>query len=197
MKFFFLSISFLLFIVSCNNGKTKPNNKPNVNVYDSLVNKKKQMVNPNKNVGFDTTGLSNAPIKIESFSLSESVVDTFDEKNDNLNHDGHFKRFVRIKLKYKNVSSKRIIGYQIKWYLVDSLGNPSDLKGSIDCEQGVGMGVAGTLSGHNFMVKEAEIKIGESKTDAWQQPCKNGIKILLVAPTQIEFYDQTRWNLGR
>ncbi len=178
----------IISITACNNNQSQPAANPSkLSISDSSI--VRQINN-----GFDTLGLYLAPIKILEYSFKDKLIDTFDEKDDNLNHEGHFKRYVYVNLKYKNVSSKKIVGLKLKWYFVDKNGNPSDMRRCDSCASGVGEGYTGTLS--NYPNPE-KIKIGEIQMNEWFQPTQTGVKIKLIGPTEVEFYDKTKWRLGK
>jgi len=141
---------------------------------------------------FDTTGLSQAPVKILKTSLKSELIDTVDNPGDNLHHEGHFKRLVTIKIKYKNVSSKRIIGLLLNWVIVDKNGMPADIGSNKD---GIGKGYMGTLTPTNLV--EFSFGIGKSNTDEWQQNSSTGTKIKLAFPAKVEFYDNSIWEIGK
>jgi hypothetical protein len=139
----------------------------------------------------DTAGLSTAPIKILSANISSKVVDTVDQPADNLNHKGHFGRFITIKAKYKNVSSKRIVGARLIWLIVDKAGNPVTVDAS---KLGIQMGYMGTLA---EPVMDFSFAIGETKTDEWEYTSNSGQNIRLAYPQEVEFYDKTKWRIGK
>lgn len=152
----------------------------------------------------DTTGLSTAPVKLLSYELyGDSMVDTFDNEEDNLNHDGHFRRTVKLRFKYKNVSTKRITAIRFRWTLLDAQGNISDLRptGCDDCAVGSNIGEFGEFSDNKELsaagLSPGDLKIGQTRTDEWWQHSETAKKFKFAVPVEVEFYDKTRWKLGK
>ncbi len=139
----------------------------------------------------DTTGLNNAPIKIFSTKLSSKVVDTVDQPADNLNHKSHFGRFITIKVKYKNISSKRIIGARLIWLIIDKYGKPVPVGNS---KLGNQMGYMGSLAEPEM---DFSFAIGETRTDEWEYTSNSGQSIRLAYPQEVEFYDGAKWKIGK
>lgn len=156
----------------------------------ALVQKKPPVIDSMK-VLSDTTGLSNAPIKILSTKLSSKLVDTVDQPADNLNHKGHFGRFITIKLSYKNISSKRIVGARLIWLIVDKDIKPVPVGNS---KLGNQMGYMGTLA---EPAMDFSFAIGETRTDEWEYTSNSGQVIRLAYPQEVEFYDGTKWRIGK
>ena len=143
-------------------------------------------------VDIDTTGLSNAPIKILKSSMKIKSIDTIDQPADNLHHEGHFKRFITIKLTYKNVSSKRIIGAELRWVLIDKNGKPASIESNT---AGIGFGYMGSLA--KEQIGEYSFGIGKTSTDEWQQGSPTATKIKLVYAAKVQFYDNSTWQIGK
>lgn len=193
MKTNLLLIIPVFMFVSCNDRTQNDKDKDTI-TDSSTANKDKSNNGTAMGVtGFDTTGQYDAPIKIVSCSVREKNIDTFDSKEDNLNHEGHYKRFVYINVNYKNVSTKKVTGVKFMWYVVDKNDSPSDLHCE-DCNEGVGMGATGSVSKYPH---NRDVKIGQTITDEWMQPSKSGVKLKLLAPVLVEFYDDTKWNIGK
>ena len=143
---------------------------------------------------FDTTGLFNAPIKILKTTVQSKEIDVVDNPEDNLHHEGHFKRFITIKVKYKNVSSKRIIGARLNWVVVDKDNTPAEL-GII--KTGLQYGVLGTCEPITDPDRTSfSFGIGQTKTDEWQYVSKNGAKVKVAFPSEVQFYDNSKWKIG-
>ena len=187
-----LCLQLVLLFTSCGNGNLEKQVESSTIINSAKATQRNS--DTQLPAGFDTTGVFEAPVKILEYNLTDKLIDTFDNKSDNLHHDGHFKRSVYIHLKYKNVSSKRIIGLKLKWFVVDSFGNPSDLKSCDDCPKGVGIGITGSLTKYNL---HDDIMIHQTLRNEWMQSSETGRKILLVAPVEVEFYDKTKWSLDR
>lgn len=119
-----------------------------------------------------------------------SSVDTVDQPEDNLHHEGHFKRFITIKITYKNVSSKRIIGAELRWTLTDKNGKPATIESNA-----TGVGYMGTLA--KEQLEDYSFGIGKTSTDEWQQGSPTGNNIKLVYAAKVEFYDHSIWAIGK
>ncbi|QJD96654.1 hypothetical protein HH214_12585 [Mucilaginibacter robiniae] len=141
---------------------------------------------------FDTTGLNQAPIKITSAKISSKLIDTVDQPADNLHHEGHFGRYITVKIKYKNTSSKRIVGARLNWLIVDKNDKPTTVG---DVKNGLQMGYMGTLSPTNLT--GFNLGIGETKTDEWEYKSNAGEKIKIAFSSGVQFYDNKKWKIGK
>ena len=141
---------------------------------------------------FDTTGLDQAPIKILSAKISSKLIDTVDQKQDNLHHEGHFGRYIMVRIKYKNVSSKRIVGARLNWLIVDKNNKPTTVGG---VKNGLQMGYMGTLAPADLI--GFSLGLGEIKTDEWEYDSNMGEKIKIAFPSEVQFYDNKKWKIGK
>jgi hypothetical protein len=142
----------------------------------------------NPTLFYDTTGLQKAPIKILSATISSSkLVDTVDQPEDNLNHKGHFGRYIMVKIKYKNVSSKRIVGALLRWLIIDKKGKPAIID---TIKNGWEMGYMGTLAPYGNMFGKFSLGIHKTLKDEWEYASSTGQKIKIAFPAEVEFL---RW----
>lgn len=92
-----------------------------------------------------------------------------------------YSNYNSIKLKYKNVSGKRIKAIKFKWYGIDSFGEPTDC-GSL-AEIGFGGGF-----------DDSGLGDGKGTYGIWSILNQGGDKIVKAWPTEIVFEDGTKWK---
>lgn len=122
-----------------------------------------------RNLLFDTVGEANAPLKIISAQL-------FRQKYSN---------YKDIRLKIKNMSSKRISAARFKWYGENAFGEPADMGGISIMKGSEGFGGGFT---------ETEIGPGKSTTLEWGIYSKDGKKVIKAWATEVVFNDGTKWK---
>jgi len=120
-----------------------------------------------KDVYEDTVGLYLAPIKILSASIVESV-------------GGDYRN---VKLKYKNISDKKIFGIKFRWKCVDVFGEPADVGSSLF--KGYGQGFV-----------DKELKPNENTRATFEVLSNTAKKVLLAFPFEFAFDDGTKWELN-
>ena len=120
-----------------------------------------------KDVYEDTAGLYLAPIKILSASIVES-------------EGGDYRN---VKLKYKNISDKKIAGIKFRWKCVDAFGEPADVGSSLF--EGYGQGFV-----------DKELKPNENTRSTFEVLSKTAKNILLAFPFEVAFDDGTKWKLN-
>ncbi|WP_147313955.1 hypothetical protein [Deminuibacter soli] len=121
-----------------------------------------------KQTMFDTSGLSQAPVKVLSAKLTEREYSTYKD----------------IYLIYKNVSSKKIAGIKFRWFGETVFGDPADM-GSSTLAEGFGGGFT-----------DEPLNPGESDSGKWDILSRNGKKVVLAWPTEIIYEDGSKWKIG-
>lgn len=117
-------------------------------------------------MNWDTIGVDTAPIKIISAKAVDNSNQYITDKN--------------IKISFKNVGTKKIVGIRIKWYVTNAFGEPvKDMGGNYD---GFGRGLDDTPLG-----------AGKSTSGTWDSGsglCKN----VKAWPIEVAFEDGTKWK---
>lgn len=181
---FYAFIIAVLGLTACEQSKT--------NKISSTESIKSTPLNKKSEPLYDTTGLSTAPIKVLSAKISSKKVDTVDMPEDNLHHEGHFGRYITLKIKFKNVSSKRIVGVLLNWMILDKNDKPASVGES---KNGLQMGYMGTLAPTDLT--GYSLGIGETQTEEWEYTSNSGEKIKIAFPAEVQFYDDVKWKIGK
>lgn len=119
------------------------------------------------NALFDTAGLYRAPVKVLNSKLFKK----------------EYSNYRDIRLTYKNVSNKTIIGIKFRWKGVDAFGDPADM-GSY------------TSDGFGGGFTDDPLRGGRTETSEWGILSKDGKKVILAWPIEVAFEDGSKWKLG-
>lgn len=128
---------------------------------DSAVNASK------KKHAYDTTGLSNAPVKVLSAKFTQNEYSSYRD----------------ITVSYRNVSQKRIDAIRFKWYGENAFGEPADMGGVID-----GFGGGNT---------DNPVSPGRTESGTWSIHSRDGKRIVICYPAEVVFSDGTKWDIEK
>ena len=143
----------------------RTNQEIDAHIKDSLGSNIRNKIS--KDIYEDTVGLYLAPIQILTASIVES-------------ESGGYRN---VKLKYKNISNKKIAGIKFRWKCVDAFGEPADVGSSLF--EGYGQGFVDRI-----------LKPNENTGTTFEVLSKNAKKILLAFPFEVAFDDGTKWQLN-
>lgn len=117
-------------------------------------------------MNWDTIGIDTAPIKIISAKVVRNSNEYITDKD--------------IKISYKNVSGKKIVGIKIKWYVTNAFGEPvKDMGGNYD---GFGRGL-----------DDSPLGVGKTTYGIWDSG--SGFpKNVKAWPFEVAFEDGTKWK---
>lgn len=118
------------------------------------------------NMTWDTVGVSTGPVKIISAKAADNSNEYITDKN--------------IKISYKNVSDKKIVGIRIKWYVTNAFGEPvKDMGGNYD---GFGVGL-----------DDSPLGAGKTASGTWDS--NSGFtKNVKAWPIEVAFEDGSKWK---
>lgn len=114
---------------------------------------------------WDTVGVANCGIIITDADFIEE----------------EYSNYKSVRLRYKNVSGKKIKAIKFKWNGIDAFGDPADC-GSLT-DEGFGGGFV-----------DDPLGTGRSRTSVWGVLSRNGDQITKAWVTEIAFDDGTKWK---
>ncbi len=150
-----------LFAVSCTHNKVKPN-LDDVYVDPQAVEESKAKFY--ESLKWDTVGMTQSGIIVTDARFVRE----------------EYSRFKTVRIRYKNVSGKKIRAIKFKWHGTDAFGDPADCGGY---DPGFGGGIT-----------DDPISNGSTETKYWDVLSNNGDKITMAWPTEVAFADGTKWE---
>jgi hypothetical protein len=167
-----LKLMMMLFIVimstSCKNGPENTTDEIKLDYLDSLKMEREAQERLDEfrtSLNWDTVGIHESGLIITDARFYKE----------------QYSNYKSVKLKYKNVSGKRIKAIRFKWYGIDSFGDPTD------CGRLTEIGFGGGFD-------DSGLGIGQSTYGIWSVYNQGGDKIVKAWPTEIAFEDGTKWK---
>lgn len=118
------------------------------------------------NMTWDTVGVNTGPLKVISAKAVNNSNEYITDKN--------------IKVSYKNVSNKKIVGIRIKWYVTNAFGEPvKDMGGNYD---GFGVGL-----------DDSPLGAGKTAFGTWDSG-SSFTKNVKAWAIEVAFEDGTKWK---
>lgn len=133
-------------------------------IKDSLS--KKMLVDMNK-TALDTVGSYLSPVKIVSAKITS----------------GEYSNFRNVRLRYKNVSEKKVVGIKFGWYGENVFGEPADMGNPV-------------LNGYGGGFTEDVLRPGSSDAATFEILSNNAKKLKYSWVREVVFDDGSKWLIG-
>lgn len=157
----------VLYLASCGQPEKTALQK-NQELLDSLETERevqKQTDEFMTSLNWDTVGVSNCGIIVTDADFIQE----------------EYSNYKSVRLRYKNVSGKKIKAIKFNWHGVDAFGEPAD------CGSYTELGFGGGFD-------DDPLSVGRSTTSVWSVLSRDGDKITKAWPTEIAFEDGTKWK---
>jgi len=172
-RLIFIFIVFLPFL-SCNTNNNAQNitkeekikvQNTMAKVREGMKNMEQEKVRRLKNeLGIDTTGDSESPLMILN---AKFIPDEYTNRRN-------------VRVKYKNISGKKIVAIKIKWTGRNAFGEPASMRNSIN---GIGGGMT-----------DDPINPGATESKVWDVWSTDGKNIIHCWAYEVVFADGTKWH---